>query len=416
MKIVVASSAPPDSGAGISTYTRSLAVSLIDRGDEVHYVSPAPADKSWLEQHGIAHFCTDQYLDPLESAQRLLHYIQEQGIDGVINNDNPIVQSIAPGLEVPLLVVCHMDSKVVARLCALHMDWIDHLVCISNDMLNVMISRYRFPVTRCSIVYNGMLDPGHSGNYAQHEPGILRLVFSGGWNRNKGARSVLEGLLSAPDIWDRIRLDWFGTVPPAVQARATQIPTVTFRGHVPRAELGETLALADCLLFASKREGCPMSIMEAMSFGVVPISSDGFGAMRWLTESGRDGFICNLPRWPEQMAECIRHLSDHPVLLEGMKRNVRTRFLRDFTSATNAENMIDLLGRPTVDRKKRPERFKVIRWHRPMAPPGQRNTIARRIRYRAGWLQDAGEIRATKAGTAATTKSAKRTDPPLGTS
>jgi hypothetical protein len=72
MKILVGSSAPPDGGAGISSYARSLAECLVSLGHEVHYVSPAPENHEWLDQHGIQHVVTNQDLDALGSARALL--------------------------------------------------------------------------------------------------------------------------------------------------------------------------------------------------------------------------------------------------------------------------------------------------------------------------------------------------------
>ena len=56
-----------------------------------------------------------------------------------------------------------MDRRIVASLCTLHADWVDHLVCISSDMIATMSRRYGFPITKCRLVYNGTVDPGHSG-------------------------------------------------------------------------------------------------------------------------------------------------------------------------------------------------------------------------------------------------------------
>jgi glycosyltransferase involved in cell wall biosynthesis len=355
-------------------------------------VSPKPQDRDWLTAQGMCHVETSQHLDPLESARKLLAYCGAQGIDGVINNDNPVVQSIAPGLRVPMLAVCHMDRYAIGRLCTLHSDWIDHLICISSDMQRNMVASYRFPVTRCAVVHNGLIDPGHDGHYAQRDPSTLRLVYCGGWSRLKGGQRVLDGLLQARDVWHGIHVDWFGDVPNSAKRRARKVPCIEFHGQVPRETLREKMAAADALLFASTREGCPMTIIEALSLGVLPISSDGIGAMRWLLDSGREGFICRLRDWPVEMAACIRHLCAHPGEVEAMKRASRRRFLTSFQGQTNALAMLELLAQPTIDRSRQPERFDVVAWHRVHPPAGRRNPLSVRHAYRMGRLSVVGQL------------------------
>lgn len=390
MRLLVASSAPPDGGAGISAYARILAASLSEAGHEVHYASPPARDPSFLERHGLVPVATDPDEDPRRSAARLLEHLRSHQVEACINNDNPVLQSIAPALPGPLVVVCHMDRRIVASLCTLHADWVDHLVCISNDMLRTMTGRYGFPITRCRIIYNGCMDPGHSGDFAPRRPGTLKLVCSAGWNRNKGAQRVLASILAHPDLWHRVELDWFGAVPEKVQRKLAGLPTIRFRGQVPQADFHETLAAADALVFASHREGCPMTMLEAMSHGVLPIASDGVGAMRWLIDSGREGFICPLRDWKRQFSACVSYLADRPEMVAAMKRAARERYLRDFRAATNAERILDLIRQPIVDRSRPAGRFEVVRWHRPIARPDRALGWMERLRYRTGWLDRVG--------------------------
>jgi glycosyltransferase involved in cell wall biosynthesis len=396
MKLLVATSAPSDGGAGISAYTRTLAASLAEAGHEVHYASPSHTDSFFIDTHGIRHIPTDRGDDPIESAERLLHHIRTHSVEGCVNNDNPVLQSIAPGLDMPLVVVCHMDRRIVASLCTLHSDWVDHLVCISNDMQKTMIKRYGFPNTKCRLIHNGTVDPGHSGQFEQSDPQKLHVVCTGGWTTHKGGPRVMESVLAHPHVWKRVQLDWFGLVPEKIQAKVAHLPNIRFRGQVPQAAFHETLGAADALVFASDKEGCPMTMLEAMSWGVLPIATDGVGAMRWLIDSGREGFICHLRDWARQLAECVGFLADRPETVASMKRAARDRYLRDFQASQNAERILDLVRHPTVDRSTPQTRFDVIRWHRPVARPGRPQTILEKVRYRTGWLDVAGRLEATE--------------------
>lgn len=51
---------------------------------------------------------------------------------------------------------------------------------------------------------------------------------------------------------------------------------------LPKEEFEKTLSSSCFLLLPSREEGCPMVLLEAMRFGVIPIVSNGKGAMRKL--------------------------------------------------------------------------------------------------------------------------------------
>jgi hypothetical protein len=135
-----------------------------------------------------------------------------------------------------------------------------------------------------------------------------------------------------------------------------------------------------------------MAMLEAMSYGVVPIASNGIGAMRWLVTSGYDGYICHLDRWPAQALDCLLQLTATPEMLDKMKSRVRQKFLSDFTIERVADRLLDLLQSPTVDRSKHPNRIKILRWHR-NSPDLAKPTIVERLCFRFGilrydgWLQ-----------------------------
>ncbi len=390
MKILVSSSSPPDRGQGISAYAKELSEVLVGLGAEVHYLSPTPNDKTWLGQNGIRHIGTNQHNDPFEAARRTLRYIFDNGIEGAINNDNPVLQSIAPALTCPLVVVGHLNYRSLATLACYNQEWVDHIVTISSDMQRAYVNRYNVPLIKAPIIFNGVRDRGHDGDFSQKSQGVLHVVYAGGLTHRKGGKLLLKALMANAEKWKGVRLDWFGAVPDHVARRIAHIPEVILHGQVPREVFLNTLRDADVLLLPSRQEGCPMVMLEAMSYGVVPIASDGVGAMRWLITSGHEGFICYLNRWPAQMLECITYLRNHPERLMEMKRASRARYLKEFQSVTTAENLLRLLQRPAVDRSRPLNRFTVLRWHRPLRPDGIKSPLIDRFCIRFGLLRKAG--------------------------
>lgn len=395
MKVLIGCSSPPDRGAGILAYAKEISTSFISRGITVYFASPTPRDPSWFEQLGIRHVPTDQDQNQILRARQVLSYIREEEIEAVINNDNSLLQSIAPGLPCPFIAVGHMIERSIASLACFRPEWSDHVIAISNDMQRAYVHKFGIPVTKCPIVYNGVQDRGGPTQVADRKNHTLRLLFAGGLTKLKGGDLVLSAVLKDQENWRGISLDWVGGVPDRIIKLTAGLPHVRIHGQVPHQQLQEMLKHADVLLFPSRLEGCPMAMLEAMSQGVVPIASDGIGAMRWLITSGNEGYICHLDRWPQQMMECITHLRDHPDVLLEMQQTVYSRFLADFQVQSVTENLLKLIRQPTVNRTNPAKRFQILRWHRPLRADKLKAPMLDRVCYRLGILRSAGILNLT---------------------
>lgn len=393
MRILIGCSAPPDrSGGGIITYATELAQSLKEHSDEIHFLSPTPYDRTWLDNWDIRHIPSNQGDQPVEAGNRLLRYIREQGIEGIINNDNPLLQSIAPAAPCPFVAIGHLERTSIASLACYRTEWIDYIVAISNDMQRTFIDRFHVPLAKCPIVLNGIRDPGHGRHDRRQQGDGLRLLYAGGFNRRKGADLILKAVQDLSNRWRGITLDWYGDMPQQIARRIAHLPHVQLHGRVPRKALIEALTRTDILLFPSRLEGCPMAMLEAMSLGVVPIASDGVGAMRSLITSGKEGYICFLRDWVNQMLDCVAHLRDNPNVLAGMRHAVSQRYLTEFQIERVADDLLRLLRQPTVDRSNIPEQISMLHWHRPLRPDGLKAPLLDRMRFRLGWLREDGML------------------------
>lgn len=389
-RVLVASSSPADRGSGIRAYVNELTESLISTGVQVHYYAPPARDTSWLDERGIASVSAGQDDDPIEATAALVRYVRDRSIEGVINNDNPFVASAGPFLECPVLSVGHMDRRSVGALACFQEEWIDHVVSISSDMQRTFVRRYGVPIAKTPIVYNGVRDPGPRERSSHHGP--LYVVYAGGYSYNKGSKLVLDAVLADSNDWNGVVLDWFGGVPERVRRRTSNREFVRIHDRVPRDEFHRTLRNADVFLLPSRKEGCPMALLEAMSFGAVPIVSDGIGAMRWIVTNGRDGFVCPIDRYANQLTECLTYLRDDRSALEKLRAAGRERFLSSFQSHHTSNRLLELLERPTVDRSRAPARVPVLRWHRPLRPDGLKAPLVDRFCIRFGILRRAGTL------------------------
>lgn len=83
----------------------------------------------------------------------------------------------------------------------------------------------------------------------------------------------------------------------------------------------EALALMDVFVLPSEWEGFPVSILEAMAFGV-PVIATQVGGIPELIENGETGLLIP-PRDPLAIEEAILRLLDNPVLRERLVKNAK---------------------------------------------------------------------------------------------
>lgn len=100
----------------------------------------------------------------------------------------------------------------------------------------------------------------------------------------KNQKVLFEAVKLAGDV----RLVVIGRDFPAGMQEAQDPERVLFEGE--RMNVGDYLRLADYFILSSTFEGLPLSLLEAMSYGVVPVSTPA-GGVRDVVRDGENGFL-----------------------------------------------------------------------------------------------------------------------------
>ncbi|MBI4613207.1 MAG: glycosyltransferase family 4 protein, partial [Planctomycetes bacterium] len=144
-------------------------------------------------------------------------------------------------------------------------------------------------------------------------PGKLALVYVGRLSREKGPDVLIEALadrelaLAAARVSLALSLTVIGVGPmeEELRSRARGLP-VTWRGRLPRDELGEALARMDLFVLPSRADASPKVVVEAMLAGLPVVASSAGGVPR-LLGGGERGLLVE-PGDPSALARGIARL------------------------------------------------------------------------------------------------------------
>jgi glycosyltransferase involved in cell wall biosynthesis len=109
---------------------------------------------------------------------------------------------------------------------------------------------------------------------------------------------------------------------------------VTFIGFT--SNVGDYLIKSFCYISTSRWEGMPLSVLEAMSYGIPVIATDVNGN-KDLIESGMTGYLYDI-NFPAQAAEYLIRLDEDMELWKNISNAARLKVERYFTVAQMAEN------------------------------------------------------------------------------
>ncbi|WP_433478775.1 glycosyltransferase [Spirillospora sp. CA-142024] len=171
-----------------------------------------------------------------------------------------------------------------------------------------------------------------------------------------GRLSYEKGVDLMLEAWERVaarhpgwRLHVYGNGPDeeSLRARASAAGlsgSVEFRGTV--ADVEEALVEASVFALPSRAEGFPMSVLEAMAYGLPTVAFDCAPGVRELIEDGREGLLA-VPGDTAAFAAALDRLIADPDLRRSLGKEARASVLRFRPDAVLArwDRLFDLLHR-----------------------------------------------------------------------
>lgn len=212
----------------------------------------------------------------------------------------------------------------------------DRVIVLSEEWAD-FFGKHVCDENKIEIIHNGVVIP----NYEKTDYTDQNVLFLGRLGERKGAYDLLKVI---PDVLKRIPNARFfyggdGEVERCKElAEKTGIAdNVSFLGWIRDAEREEYLKKCSTFVLPSYHEGMPMSVLEAMSYGLATISTNA-GGIPQIISQGIDGYRVEAGNLKELETTLVRILSssnEKKILGQAARKKIVERF--------NAKKNIDLL-------------------------------------------------------------------------
>lgn len=253
-------------------------------------------------------------------------------------------------LPVKFLSTVHGTSAMISEsfrlglytiLDRLLMRYIDQIIAVSDKTKYQL--RYCISPKKIAVVHNGVeiYEPEKAINekYLLNDRNILfrkkTIGFVGRLSHEKGLnvlnKIVKKVLSSYMDITFLIIGD--GPLYPLAEKIAAEWKNgVILTGEIQ--DVTPYYRIMDALILPSKREGLPMVVLEAMSYGVPVIASD-VGGISEVISHGFNGFLC-----PYGDIDCMIHQIQNLINNQELKRKVQKEAFKTIKNKFSVDSMV----------------------------------------------------------------------------
>jgi glycosyltransferase involved in cell wall biosynthesis len=255
-------------------------------------------------------------------------------------------------------------------------DYVHAVVGVSPRISQDLIRKFRFSPERTVTIPNAAKVPlSETAARSFYQRG-LRLIYLG------RIEDAAKGVFWLPKILDRlppeITLTVAGDGPdlPELRKRSVRLANrITFLGRVSAERLQGLWAEHEVLLMPSRFEGSPLTLIEAMAAGCIPVVTRIAGVTDVIVTNGRDGILFR-PGDTRAAARAIAWLAESAGRLRRMSRAARDAVEDRFTVSAMAERYLHLINAARVVPPEMPPPLQLTEWSPPYGMgPGLRSFL-----------------------------------------
>ncbi len=349
-------------GGGISTY----ATEVVGCYSNEHEISVIICNDKQCEVDipGVKTYHISPFDASFTSAKKLISIIEEEEPEIIINSNVDLLSLVLPYIsnDIKVISICHSLGSLETETAGFNNEYADMIVALSGNAKNHILRRFKMSTDKITVIPNFVADLDGSSNLLARKKNdtILNIVFTGGGTGTKSPDLIAKVLKKLLKTELDFKFWWIGgTLPPLhgfslfkdIRKLIPSDNRVVFTGFVPYTEAQRLTSEANVFLLPSRREGCPISLLEAMRAGAIPIVAEYKISNREIIRDGYNGFVINhrnVNRYVEVIIDMIKNNQEKGFLYDNSYS-----YFRDNLSYKVWENkMNDLLDVQSAHRKR----------------------------------------------------------------
>jgi len=229
--------------------------------------------------------------------------------------------------------VYRLAEKIFARMG-------DRVIVVAESERREAVALNVVPQEKLAVIHNGLNDVDPQW---QADPGVdpPEIVMVARFAEPKDHSNLLRALSGLADLEWNLKLVGDGRGRAEAERLTAELgleKRVDFTGVRP--DVQEILARSQIFVLSSKREGFPLSILEAMRAGLPVVAADT-GGIGEAVEDGNSGFLFP-PGDIKKLGVVLEKLIRHPELRREMGAQGRKRYREYFTLERMVDKTVDL--------------------------------------------------------------------------
>jgi len=374
----------PDSIGGPVTWLMHLLPYLKQTGFEVsclilfHKGNTGP-----LHEHLLKNDITVQTSSFLSNIEDNIKWI----LDSLQNNPPHI---FVPNLVVPAYYACKWAKKAgIITIGISHSDdpfyhaiqkefidghksfRLDGMICVSKELEQQLQKSKNTPKVKIKRIPYGVIIPDSK---ATRDDTSLRVIYVGRLaEQQKKISEVTRSFFEITQKISGVEAIIYGDGPDKVNVEnilneQQKTTAVSLGGNIPPKQMTDKLLKAHVIVLLSDFEGLPISILEAMACGVVPVCLEMRSGITELIENGKTGYIVDDRN--EHFIEIIKKLKADNQIWEQMSLNAKQLIKENFSleiSCNSYSLFFNNLDVNTVKKVRIPLRLRLPKIHQDLS-------------------------------------------------
>lgn len=352
-------------GGGITSYAHEV-VNCFSKDNDVSVIigndDKFPFDHSKTQVYNI-----ESANHSVSNAKELIRVINDViKPDLILNSNSTLMSLVTPYINenIRIIAVSHSLRYNEADTAGLNSKFTDNIIALSSFNKDYLCRQFRIKAkNKVKVIYNFVeeLQDAKSIIERKKKNSKIRIVFAGGTSAAKSPELVYKIMQRLINSSADFEFYFMGANSPTLQSiqryRSLQElfkpdPRVIFTGIIPRKDADEISKSANIFLVPSRREGCPMAMIEAMRAGCIIITSDYKNACQEMIEDKVSGFVIphnNIQGFVDRIRDIINHHDRYFSIYDACYENYIERF--SFKPWQN--QMVDLLKSESSNHDKR---------------------------------------------------------------